>query len=263
MIKDILVRLDGTAQDDVRLAAADQIATIFSSHITGLSFISQSPLTTGEAGKEDGRAVEAAAIARLERLQQETHLRRFEVAGEEDVPDTAMRPARAADTFVELCPDGLSSNSERLIERLLFGAGRHLFLVPHELRPLRFLKHVIVAWNGSREAARAMAEAMPYLQRAEKVGLLVVEGENPTEADRLMGNDAVQHLRHHGINAVKHRAFGEEDETAGVLIEECRTLDATLLVMGSFGHSALHELLPGSTTRRLLRRSPIPLVIAH
>lgn len=263
MIKDILVRLDGTAQDDLRLAAVDQLATIFSSHITGLYFNVQSAFTTAEAATEDGRAVEANVLARLQRLQPEAHLRRFEVAGEEEVPDAAMRPARAADTFVEPCPDSLSSASERLIERLLFGAGRHLFLMPNELRPLSFLKHVIVAWNGSREAARAMAEAMPYLLLAEKVGILVVEGEKTTEADRLMGNDAVQHLRHHGINAVKHRASGEEDETAGVLIEECRTLDATLLVMGSFGHSALHDLLPGSTTRRLLRRSPIPLVIAH
>jgi nucleotide-binding universal stress UspA family protein len=91
----------------------------------------------------------------------------------------------------------------------------------------------------------------------------VVEGEHPTEADALMGNDAVQHLRHHGINAVKCRAIGEDDETADVLIEECRRLGGDLLVMGSYGHSRLHELLPGSTTTRVLRRSPLPLVIAH
>jgi nucleotide-binding universal stress UspA family protein len=56
---------------------------------------------------------------------------------------------------------------------------------------------------------------------------------------------------------------GEEDETAEVLMEECRRLDANLLVMGSYGHSRLHELLPGSTTSRVLRRSPFPLLIAH
>ncbi|MDI3562547.1 universal stress protein [Bradyrhizobium sp. Arg816] len=263
MIKDILVRLDGTPQDDIRLAAVEQIATIFASHVTGLYFSLQSPLTSSEAARKEGDSVEAAAMARLRRLQRETDLRRFDVVGEEDVPDTAMLPARAADTFVELRPDSRSSNPERLIERLLFGGGRHLFLVPNDLRAVSFWKHVIVAWSGSREAARALAEGMPYLHRAEKVGLLVVQGANPTEADLLMGNDAVQHLRHHGINAVKYRAFGEEDETAGVVIEECRKLDANLLVMGSYGHSALHELLPGSTTSRLLRRSPIPLVVAH
>jgi len=78
-----------------------------------------------------------------------------------------------------------------------------------------------------------------------------------------MGNDAVHHLRHHGINAVKYRAVGQENEIADALIEECHKLDANLLVMGSYGHSRLHELLPGSTTDRVLRRSPFPLLIAH
>ena len=65
------------------------------------------------------------------------------------------------------------------------------------------------------------------------------------------------HLRHHCINAVKYRAIAEEDEIADALIAECRTLNANLLVMGSYGHSRLHELLPGSTTDRVLaRRSP-------
>jgi nucleotide-binding universal stress UspA family protein len=70
-------------------------------------------------------------------------------------------------------------------------------------------------------------------------------------------------IRHHGINAVKYRAVGQEDETAEALIEECRKLDANLLVMGSYGHSRLHELLPGSTTDRMLRQSPFPLLVAH
>jgi hypothetical protein len=72
----------------------------------------------------------------------------------------------------------------------------------------------------------------------------------------------VLHLRHHGINAVKYRAIAEEDEIADALIAGCRTLNANLLVMGSYRHSRLHELLPGSTTSRILRRSPIPLLIA-
>jgi nucleotide-binding universal stress UspA family protein len=89
-----------------------------------------------------------------------------------------------------------------------------------------------------------------------------VEGEHQI-TDALKANDAVPHLRHHGIDAVKYRAIGEEDDTADVLIAECRSLGANLLVMGSYGHSRLHELLPGSTTSRMLRRSPFPLLIAH
>jgi nucleotide-binding universal stress UspA family protein len=84
-----------------------------------------------------------------------------------------------------------------------------------------------------------------------------------TEAEALRGNEAVHHLRHHGINAVKCRAVDQEDEIADALIEECRKLDAKLLMMGRYGHSRLHELLPRSATDRVLRRSPFPLLIAH
>ena len=278
MIKDVMVRLDGTSGDDVRLTAASQIAEIFEGHITGLFFnvLPPPPITDGlnvasasqatkllATAKQAGDAIEATVFERLTRLQQPTNLRRFDVVGDDDISDTALPLARAADAFVALRPNDRSDEPEGLIENLLFGTGRHLFLVPSDRKAMTPLDNIVVAWNGSRESARALAESLPYLHLARKVGVLVVEGENPTEADALKGNDAVLHLRHHGINAVKYRAIGEEDEIADVLIAECRRLDANLLVMGSYGHSRLHELLPGSTTDRVLRRSPFPLLMAH
>jgi nucleotide-binding universal stress UspA family protein/citrate lyase gamma subunit len=278
MIKDVMVRLDGTSGDDVRLTAASQIAEIFEGHITGLFFnvLPPPPITDGvnsatasqatklvDTAKQAGDAIETTVFERLTRLQQPTNLRRFDVVGDGDISDTALPLARAADAFVALRPNGRSDEPEGLIENLLFGTGRHLFLVPSDWKAITPLDNIVVAWNGSRESARALAESLPYLHLARKVGVLVVEGENPTEADALKGNDAVLHLRHHGINAVKYRAIGEEDEIADVLIAECRRLDANLLVMGSYGHSRLHELLPGSTTDRVLRRSPFPLLMAH
>jgi nucleotide-binding universal stress UspA family protein len=278
MIKDVMVRLDGTSGDDVRLAAANQIAEIFESHITGLFFnvLPPPPIPASLNGadasqaaklldtvKQAGDAIEATVFERLTRLQQPTNLRRFDVVGDGGISDTALPLARAADTFVALRPNDQSNEPEGLIENLLFGTGRHLFLVPDDWKALAPLDNVVVAWNGSRESARALAESLPYLQQARKVGILVVEGEHATEADALKANDAVLHLRHHGINAVKYRAIGEDDEIADTLIEECRKLDANLLVMGSYGHSHLHELLPGSTTDRVLHRSPFPLLIAH
>jgi nucleotide-binding universal stress UspA family protein len=277
MIKDVMVRLDGTPADDVRLAAVSQIAEIFDSHITGLLFNALPPLVPDgfngaganevtkllDAAREAGDAIEATVFQRLAELPYPAHLRRFDVVDDSDASDTALQMARAADTFVALRPNGRASEPEGLVENLLFGAGRHLFLVPDDLKPIAPFENVVVAWNGSRESARALAESFPYLHQARKVGVLVVEGRHPSEAEALMGNDVVHHLRHHGINAVKYRAVGQEDEIAGALIEECRKLDANLLVMGSYGHSRLHELLPGSTTDRILRQSPFPLLIAH
>jgi nucleotide-binding universal stress UspA family protein len=277
MIKDVMVRLDGTSGDDVRLAAVNLIAEIFESHITGLFFnVVPSLVPDGltDAGEPQasklldtaraaGDSIEAAVLERLTRLQHPANLRRFDVIGDGDISDMALPLARAADTFVALRPNGQSNEPEGLVENLLYGAGRHLLLVPDDLKAMAPCDNVVVAWNGSRESARALAESLPYLHLAKKVGVVIVAGPQPTEADALRGNDVVQHLRHHGINAVKYRATGEEDETADVLIGECRKLDANLLVMGSYGHSLLHELLPGSTTSRVLRRSPFPLLIAH
>jgi nucleotide-binding universal stress UspA family protein len=278
MIKDVMVRLDGTPEDDVRLAAASRIAEIFESHITGLFFnvLPPPPIAHSlngadasqatkllDTAKQAGDAIEATVFERLTQLQQSTNLRRFDVVGVGEISDTALPLARAADTFVALRPTGRSNEPEGLIENLLFGTGRHLFLVPDDWKAMAPLANVVVAWNGSRESARALAESLPYLLQAKKVGVVVVEGEHPAEADALKGNDAVLHLRHHGINAIKYRASGEDDEIADVLIAECRRLEANLLVMGSYGHSRLHELLPGSTTDRVLHRSPFPLLIAH
>src|SRR3984893_13503470 len=241
MIKDVMVRLDGTSADDVRLAAVSQIAEIFEGHITGLFFnvLPPPPITDGlnvanasqatkllATAKQAGDAIEATVLQRLTRLQQPTNLRRFDVVGDGDISDTALPLARAADTFVALRPDGQANEPEGLIENLLYGIGRHLFLVPYDWKAMAPLHNVVVAWNGSRESARAVAESLPYLHQAKKVGVLVVEGEHPTEADALKGNEAVHHLRHHGINAVKYRAIGEDDEIADILIAECRSLDA-------------------------------------
>jgi nucleotide-binding universal stress UspA family protein len=275
MIRDVMVRLDGTSADDVRLAAVNQIADIFESHITGLFFNVLSSIVpdgragVGQAGKllgtaqQAGDIIEATVFERLTRLQHPSNLRRFDVIGEGDISDTTLPLARAVDVFVALRPNGQSNEPRGLIESLLFGTGRHRFLVPDDQKVMMPFENVVVAWNRSRESARALAESLPYLRQASKVGILVIEGESKTEADPLKGNDAVLHLRHHGINAVKYRAIAEEDEIADTLIAECRKLNANLLVIGSYGHSRLHELLPGSTTDRVLHRSPFPLLIAH
>jgi nucleotide-binding universal stress UspA family protein len=277
IIKDVMVRLDGTPADDVRLAAVGRIAEIFDSHITGLLFNALPPLVPDgfngaganevtrllDSARQAGDDIEAAVFQRLAKLPYPANLRRFDVIDDGDVFDTALQMARAADTFVALLPNGRASEPDGLVANLLFGAGRHLFLVPDDLKPITPFETVIVAWNGSRESARALAEAVPYLLEARKVGVLVVESPRPTKTEALIGNDAVHHLRHHGINAVKYRAVGQEDEIAETLLEECRKLDANLLVMGSYGHSRLHELLSGSTTDRMLRQSPFPLLVAH
>ena len=113
------------------------------------------------------------------------------------------------DVFVALPPNGRSNEPQGLIDSLLFGTGRHLFLVPDDQRAMVPFENVVAAWNGPRESARAISESLPYLRQASKVGILVIEVESKTQADPLKGDDAVLQLRHHGINAVKYRAIAK------------------------------------------------------
>jgi hypothetical protein len=155
MIKDVMVRLDGSSEDDPRLAAASQIAEIFESHITALFFnivpdgfnsaAAHQPPNPPDAAREAGDATEAMLFQRLTRLQQLTDLRRFDVTGDLDISETALPVARTADTFVALRPNGRANEPKKLIENLLFGAGRHLFQVPNDWKRFTPLNNVIVA----------------------------------------------------------------------------------------------------------------------
>jgi hypothetical protein len=210
MIKDVMVRLDGSAADEVRLAAVNEIAELFHSQVIGL-FLNVLPLVIAaedgvsaigaaellRAAREAGDKVEARLLQRLNRLQKPVELRRFDILSE-DTANVVAREARAADTFVALRPNGAPHEPEHLVEGVLFGSGRHLFLVPNRKPAKAPLEHVVVAWNGSRESARALADALPYLHKANQVTVVVVDEEPPMELQAVLGTDAVNHLKHHG-----------------------------------------------------------------
>lgn len=156
-----------------------------------------------EHARGTGDAMEEALAKRLRMLYRMVEIRRFDVLSD-DVAKIAAREARSADTFVALRPNG-AMDPEKLVEGVLFGSGRDVYLVPETERPNIAFGYIMVAWNGSREAAPALAEAMPFLHKAEKVSVIVATGEKPTEEEAVKGIDAVNHLRYHGIEASLHR----------------------------------------------------------
>ena len=182
MIKDVMVRLEGTAADDLRLAAVNSIADMFDSRVIGLYFNVLPVLITEEGdtvgtiraaellrrAQETGDVVEKELHHRLTRLQKPVEIRRFNVLADA-VADIAAREARTADTFVGLRPngEGTPQEPEHLVEGVMFGSGRHLVLVPPGRKLNGRVQHVLVAWNGSRESARALAESLPYCYKAK------------------------------------------------------------------------------------------------
>jgi nucleotide-binding universal stress UspA family protein len=276
MIKDVMVRLDGTAADEARLAAADDIAELFQSRIIGL-FLNVLPLLAPE--EEDGigalRAVNLVQLARdagdkveikltqrLACLQKPVELRRFD-GFLDTIADIAAREARTADTFVTLRPNGAAQEPEHLVERVLFGSGRHLILLPHRKAAKVAFDRILLAWNGSRESARAMAEAMPYLRNAQTVTVVVVDDEPPVERNAVEGLSAVDHLKQHDVNAVLDHARARKGDIGATLMTEAKQRKANLIVMGGYGHSRLREWLLGGTTYELLRGAQVPLLVAH
>jgi nucleotide-binding universal stress UspA family protein len=275
MIKDVMVRLDGTAADEVRLAAANDIADLFQSQVIGL-FLNVLPVVIAaedgigairaaellQKAREAGDSIEARLTQRLARLQKPMELRRFDILNDA-AGDVAAREARAADTFVALRPNGASQEPEYLVESVLFGSGRHILLVPNRKPTKAMFDRILVAWNGNRESARALAEALPYLHKAQQTTVVVVDDEPPTEAQAMLGKDAVNHLKHHGIKAALHYARLRNHDVGATLIAEARRLKADLIVMGGYGHSRLREWLLGGATYELLHKAPVPLLIAH
>ncbi|SDR63496.1 Nucleotide-binding universal stress protein, UspA family [Rhizobiales bacterium GAS113] len=272
MIKDVMVCLEGTADDDVRLAAVETIAGVFNSHVTGL-FLNTLPTMMPvdangpganllEEARVLGDGVEMALAKRLTRLNRPTEIHRIDVLAD-DIANIASREARGADTFVALRPNGTPQEPERLVEGVLFGSGRHLFLIPDGKAPTSPFDRILVAWNGSRESARALAEAMPYLYKSKAATVVVVDEEHPAELQALIGTDAINHLQHHGIDASLRRVRDRKHDVAAALIEEAERLEVDLMVMGGYGHSRLREMLLGGVTHDLLHQAPVPLIIAH
>jgi nucleotide-binding universal stress UspA family protein len=275
VIKDVMVWVDGSLADDVRLEVAGSIARRFESHVVALILNSISlPVSIAEGfdggvaetallekARAVGDLVEEKIVKHLKLLDRPVEIRRFDVLAD-DIAKIAVREARAADTFVALRPDG-AMDPERLVEAILFGSGRHLFLFPEVERPKIAFDRIILAWNGSRESARAMAEGMPFLQKANEVTVTVITDTRIKEGNVLVGTDAVRHLKHHGIEAGLHRVKGRKNDPGLTLIAEARRRKADLIIMGGYGHLRLRERLLGGVTYELTHESPVPILIAH
>lgn len=143
----------------------------------------------------------------------------------------------------------------------LFGSGRPVFVTPYIQQGPAKLDHAIVAWDGGLMAARALAAAMPLLERARRVELVTI-APSGEPVEELPGFNIARHLARHDI-PVELRQLAPASDVAGALLSHAAETGADYLVMGAYGHSRFREFMLGGATRGMLRSMTLPVLMAH
>jgi nucleotide-binding universal stress UspA family protein len=145
-------------------------------------------------------------------------------------------------------------------ERVVLESGRPTLMIPYAGDFERVGGRVLVAWNATREAARAVADTLPLLVRAEQVVVLEID---PAEGRMAPGPGLVAHLRRHGVEAEARHTVSAGIALGEILLSTIADAGSDLLVMGAYGHSRVHELALGGVTRTILEEMTIPVVMSY
>ncbi|MGX6998474.1 universal stress protein [Caballeronia sp. KNU42] len=276
--KSIVVQLDMSARAHTRLEYALRLARQFDAHLTGVfSAFSPDPrsfyVMAGTADYyEEHRKARQERHGALERIFH-AELLRAEVRGQwVDYPDSQgqaiPRYARYADLVVagqEDPDDPEGFIADYFPETLVMTSGRPVLFIPYTGVFPTLGTNIMVAWNGSRESARAVQDAMPLLQRAEKVTVVRLnELKDEPGTHHIPGADIALLLARHDVRAEVAALDGVNDVPMGdMLISRASDLGADLVVMGAYGHSRWQELVMGGATRTMLESMPIPVLMSH
>jgi nucleotide-binding universal stress UspA family protein len=177
-----------------------------------------------------------------------------------DSAHSGIASARCCDLVVaaQAGPDGASPD----VDALLYDAGRPVLVTPHDAPCLTSFRRVIVAWNGSRESARAAFDALPFILEAESTEILLIDPpETPDAAEA--GADIAAALARHGAQVTVHTEESGGLATDEVIGNRVAATGADLLVLGAYSHSWFRELLFGGVTRTVLQSMPVTAFLSR
>jgi nucleotide-binding universal stress UspA family protein len=180
-----------------------------------------------------------------------------------DVPDVFIEYARLRDLTIVPVPEG-DYIDQWYAESIIFGSGRPTVVLPYtRKRTGSFaLETVIVAWDFSRPATRAVADAMPILEKAKRVCVLTVTKEKSIDTRR-SGAELAKHLARHSVEVVLDEVDAKGRSIGDVFEAHLTYRNANLLVMGAYGHSRIREFILGGATKSMLTRPPLPIFLSH
>ena len=275
-VKDIVVNLSVTEGGGFAGDFAVSVANALDAHLAGMAF-SYDPVVpvaaTGyippeviETQQRDSRAAAQAAIDHFSAAASRAGVAAESIILPASFSGAGEQFARIARRF-DLAIVGQAEPDKGAVEELiaeaaLFESGRPVIMVPYiQKAPLK-LDRVMVCWDGSRPAARAIGDAMPLLARAGLVEVVIVASERGKQ-DEIPGADMGQHLARHGLKVdVKRITMGDID-VADALLSHAADSAADFIVMGGYGHSRLREFVLGGVTHSILRSMTAPALMAH
>ena len=269
-MKSILLHIHDDKGQEARLQAALDLARSMSGHLVCLqvtpysSYIASDPfggVFILPDVLEQLTAQEEAARARIE-----TRLAREGIAydwlhAQGDIAQVIVEQARLVDLVV--LSRALETPKPRLPLPLVGDVALHartpVLAVPPESKGFAAAGAMLVAWNGSAEAAAALKASLPLLRQAARVDIVAIE-EAPSD---FPPTDACVYLARHGIKAEIHQRPRAQRDIGDLLIEAAQEFGSACVVMGAYGHSRVREYLLGGVTRQMLVECPIPLLLAH
>jgi nucleotide-binding universal stress UspA family protein len=279
--KSIAVHLDTSKRVQLRLEIALRLARQFEADLMALFavFVPEPQTMVAMAGSaeyysihEEDRKRNAAAIERLFKAE----VTRADVPGRwietgEYGQRSVSRYGRCADLIVlgqDDPGDPESFIADHFAENLIMSGGRPVLLIPYAGEFALIGTRVMIAWDGSREATRAVHDALPFLKRAQDVTVVSVNEHaghsiSPPSGE-VPGADVAVMLARHGVEvAMTSVESGKGLSTGEALLSQASDLNADLLVMGAYGHARWQELMLGGATRTLLEASTLPVLFSH
>jgi nucleotide-binding universal stress UspA family protein len=276
MIRDLLVNLAVGRPHDVAADYAVSIAAAFDAHLCGVAFAYEPVVPPSIMGGSSAAVIDAQwsasegaaseAIRNFERAAKRagvTAEHRKLAASLGGAADQFGRLARRFDLAVlaQAAPKQ-SAALGLVIEGALFESGRPVIVVPYIHKGALELRRVMVCWDGSRPAARAIADAMPFLARSTAIDVVIV-ANGRERSDEIAGVDMGEHLARHGLKIEVRRIVSTDVDVPNTILSYAADSGADFIVMGGFGHSRLREFVLGGATRGVLAAMTVPTLMSH
>ena len=276
--KDLLVHVDDSKGCAARVEAAVELAIAHDVHLTGVSLLTDPAPSSFVQGylpqdvvdmlqrqareRADAALGRFAEVAKRNQISFETRIDRVLYTA---MAEALATNARYADLVIlgQAGPDD-ADVPRYLPEEVTLASGRPSLVIPYIGPGATLGQRVSVAWDASREAARAVNDALPILQRAQAVGVVTVNPrEGPFGHGEQPGADIALHLARHGIKVEVQRVESRDVDVANTILSHIADRSSDLLVMGAYGHSRLRELVLGGVTRTILHDMTVPVFMAH